>query len=156
MLNHIGGTYSHNGMADHPKASIAQLNLGKFPDPAEFQCWKTNFRVEFCLKTADLQVTMLWIKEVEIAKSIDELETFAIDYGKDCPDFDMLDAMIASALKKILNTQGTLPKKSKVRGRQIAFLIYKCVRATGAHEAVQGLADLFTMSLQSDDVKISM
>ena len=66
----------------------------------EFQCWKVNFRTEVCLRTADLQITLLWIKKVEIAKSIDELVTFAFDCGTNrFPDFNMLDAMIASALK---------------------------------------------------------
>ena len=41
---------------------------------------------------------MHWIKEAEIAKSIDQLIVGRIDF----PDFDMLDAMIASALKKLL------------------------------------------------------
>ena len=56
----------------------------------------------------------------------------------DFPDFDMLDAMIASAL---------------LRGRQIAHMIYEHFRATGAYEAVQRLSDLFTLSLQNDDVQ---
>ena len=46
---------------------------------------------------------MHWIKEVDIAKSIDELMTSrSIAGGTDFPDHDMLDAKIASALKKIL------------------------------------------------------
>ena len=32
-------------------------------------------------------------------------------------------------------------------------MIYKHFRATGAHEAVQGLSDLFKMRLQNDDVQ---
>ena len=74
-LSHTGGTYCHNGMVDYPRASIAELNLGKFPAPVESQSWKTNFRAEVCLKTADPQVTVLWSEEVEIAKSFDELVT---------------------------------------------------------------------------------
>ena len=47
---------------------------------------------------------MHWIKEVVIAKSIDELMTSRpIVRRTDFPDFDKLDAMIASALKKLLN-----------------------------------------------------
>ena len=66
---------SHSGIADNPRASIAELNLGKFPESMEFQCWKLNIRTEACMRTADPQVTMQWIKEDEIAKSIDELVT---------------------------------------------------------------------------------
>ena len=46
---------------------------------------------------------MHWIKEVEMAKSINDLMTSrAITGRKDFSDYDMLDAMIASALKKLL------------------------------------------------------
>ena len=80
-------------------------------------------------------------------------------------DFDMLDAIIASALKKVINTQSTLRKKVSVeeqraqnsdrfsRGRQIAYMIYEYFRATGAYETAQGLADLVSMTLQNDDVQ---
>ena len=72
----------------------------------EFESWKVNFRTEVCLRTADPQITMLWIKEVETAKSFDELVTSRSIAGQhNFPDFEMLDAMIASALKTRLNTQ---------------------------------------------------
>ena len=32
-------------------------------------------------------------------------------------------------------------------------MIYEYFRATGAHEAVQGLSDLFSVSLQNDDIQ---
>ena len=67
----------------------------------EFQRWKTNFSAEVCLKTADPQVTMLSIKEVEIAKSMDELMTSRSIVAKDFPDEE--DSQHAC----------TLPKKSK-------------------------------------------
>ena len=38
-------------------------------------------------------------------------------------------------------------------GGQIAYMIYEHFRATGAHEAVQGLSDLFNRSSQNDDVQ---
>ena len=47
---------------------------------------------------------MYWIKEVEIAKSIGELMTSRSIAGRtDFRDYDMLDAMIASALKKLFD-----------------------------------------------------
>ena len=132
----------------------------------DFESWKVNFRTEVCLRTEDLQITMLWIKEVEIAKSIDELMTSRSIAGQhDFPDCDMLDVVIASALKKILNTQSNSRKRVSVeeqraqnfdrflRGRQIAYMMCEYFRATGACEAVKGLANLFTVSLQNDDVQ---
>ena len=78
----------------------------------------------------------------------------------------MLDAMIASALKKLINTQSTFRKKVSVadqraqnfdrflRGRQIAYMIYEYFSATGAFlKTVHGLADLVSMTLQNDDVQ---
>ena len=77
----------------------------------------------------------------------------------------MLDAMIASALKKLLNTQIHIRKRVSVeeqgaqkhnqflRGRQIVYMICEYFRTIGAYEAVQRLSDLFTLSLQNDDVQ---
>ena len=73
----------------------------------------------------------------------------------------MFDAMIASALKRLLDKHVHFRKRVSVeeqrpqqydrflRGRQIA-LIYVHFRATGAIEAVQGLSDLFNIRLHQD------
>ena len=47
-------------------------------------------------------VAMLWIKEVEMVDSLDELKSCRSVCGKDFPNFEMLDAKIASALNKII------------------------------------------------------
>ena len=75
MFNHAGGTYSHSCMIDFPRFPMSELHLGTFPDSVEFQSWKVNFKSEVCSKSADPHLTMQWIKEVEIAKSIDDLVT---------------------------------------------------------------------------------
>ena len=62
-------------MMDCPRILVSELNLGQFLDSMEFQCWKVNFRTAVCLRAADPQITKHWIKEVGIAKSIDELLT---------------------------------------------------------------------------------
>ena len=121
LLNHTGGTSSHNGMIDYTRFPISELHLGNFPNSMEFQSWKVNFKTEVCLKSADLHLTMHWIKEVEKAKSIDELMTSRSILGRndftddelltsrstlgrnDFPDYDLLVAMIASALKRLLD-----------------------------------------------------
>ena len=169
MLKHTGGTYSLNGMMDYPR--IPQFRSGileifmTLPDSVEFQCWKVSLRTEVCLRTGDPQITMLWIKEVEFAKSIDEPMTSRSIVVHDFPDFDMHDAMIASALKKLLNTQTHFRKRVSVeeqraqkhdqflRRREIAYMIYEYFCATGACEAVQGLSNLFATSSQNDDVQ---
>ena len=61
---------------------------------------------------------MQWIKEVEIAKSIDELMTSRSNVARnDFPDYDMLDAMIAPALKKLLDKHVLFRRKVKVEER---------------------------------------
>ena len=51
--------------------------MGALPDSVDFLSWKVNIKTEVCSKTADPHLTMHWIKEVVIAKSID----IAIDCG---------------------------------------------------------------------------
>ena len=95
---------------------------------------------------------------MEIAKSIDDLMTSQLIPGRrDFPNNDMLDAMIASALKRLLDKHVHFRKRGSVeeqraqkydrflRGRQIASMIYEHFRATGAYEAVQGLSELFNI-----------
>ena len=63
------------------------MHLRKFPDSMEFQSCKVNFKTEVCAKTANPQITMLWMTEVEKAKSIDELSTSPSILGRtDFPD----------------------------------------------------------------------
>ena len=45
---------------------------------------------------------MLWIKEVEMVDSLDKLKSSRSVCGQDFPNFQMLDARIASALNKII------------------------------------------------------
>ena len=83
----------------------------------------------------------------------------------DFPDYDMLDAMIASALKKLLDKHVRFRRKVSVeeqraqkddrflRRKEIAYMIYEHFRATGAHEAAQEHSDLFNIRSQNDDVQ---
>ena len=75
ISRHTGGTYSHGGMMEYPRFPISELHLAKFPDSMEFESWKVNFKTEVCAKTANPQITMSWITEVERGKSIDESST---------------------------------------------------------------------------------
>ena len=45
---------------------------------------------------------MLWIKEVEMVDSLDELKSSRSVCGQDFPNFEMLDAKIASVLNNII------------------------------------------------------
>ena len=87
---------------------------------------------------------MLWIKEVEMVDSLEELKSSRSVSVKSFPNFDVLDAKIASALNKIIPNSQVKKKVSLeeqkaqkedrfFRGRQIAHMIYDCFRVTGAH-----------------------
>ena len=84
--------------------------------------------------------------------------------GKDFPNFEMLDARIASALHKIIQNsyfkkkvsleEQKAPKEDRfLRGRQIGHMIYDYIRVTGAHDTVLECADLLSISLRNDDVQ---
>ena len=79
-MDFSGGTCSHLGVMDHTRVPFTEWNLGHLCDSMEFQSWKVNFRTEICQQTADPLITMLSIKEVEIAKSVDELVTSRSNY----------------------------------------------------------------------------
>ena len=107
---------------------------------------------------------MLWIKEVELVDSVDGLKSSCSVRGIQMPNFEVLDAKIASALNRIIhNTQfkrkvsleeQKAQKEDRfLRGRQIAYLIYEYFRVTGANDSVENYADLFTIVLRNDDIQ---
>ena len=166
ISRHTGGTYSHGGVMEYPRFPISELHLAKFPESMEFESWKVNFKTKVCAKTANPQITMSWITEVEKGKTIDESHTSQSILGRtDFPDCEMLDVMIASASKKILKSHIQFLKRICVeeqraqkydrflRGRQISYMICEHFHAPRAYESVQGLSDLFTIRLQNNDVQ---
>ena len=107
---------------------------------------------------------MLSIKEVEIVDSVDDLKSPRSTKGIQFPNFDMLDANIASALNKMIQNSHFKKKVSLeeqkaqkedrfLHGRQIAFMICDYFRVTGAHDTVLDDADLFSVTLRNDDVQ---
>ena len=64
---------------------------------------------------------MLWIKEVEMVESVDDLKSWCSVRGTHGPNFELLDAKIASALN--LEEMKAHKGDRLLRGRQIAYLI---------------------------------
>ena len=96
---------------------------------------------------------MLWIKEVELIDSVDDFKSSCSVRGIRIPDFEALDARIASALNRIIHNShfkrkvSLLEQKAQkqdrfLRGRQIACLIYECFQVIGANDSVENYADL--------------
>ena len=75
----------------------------KFPTPATFAGWKTRFKTEVCTCSQFPTEAMQWIKEVELVDSVDELRSSSSIRGISMPNFEVLDARIASALNKIIH-----------------------------------------------------
>ena len=70
--------------------------------PDDFQSCRVDFKTEVCVSTSTLELTMTWINEVEMGGCMDDLWTSESIRGKSVLDFEMLDARIASALRKII------------------------------------------------------
>ena len=98
-----GGDSLKNSGADQQRLQISDLHLDKFPTPATFACWKIRFKTEVCICSQFPTEAMQWIKEMELVDSVDELRSSSSIRGVSMPNFDVLDARIASALNKIIH-----------------------------------------------------
>ena len=159
-----GGDSSKNYGAHQQRLQILDLHFDKFPTPATFACWKIRFKTEVCTCSQFPTEAMQWIKEVELVDSVDELRSSSSTRGIPMPNFEVLDARIASALNKIIHNshfkrrisleEQKAQKQDRVlRGRQIAYLIYDYFRVTGIHDSVEIYTDLFTIVLRNDAIQ---
>ena len=101
---------------------------------------------------------------MEVVESVDDLKSSRSIRGTQTPDFELLDARIASALNRIIQNTRFKKKVSLeemkaqkedrfLRGRQNAYLIYEYFRVTGGNDSVENYADLFTTVLRNDDIQ---
>ena len=79
--------FSNNYEADQQRLQISDLHFDKFPNPATFACWKMRFKTEVCTCSQFPTEAMLWIKEVEMVESVDDLKTSRSIQGTQGPDF---------------------------------------------------------------------
>ena len=98
-----GGDSSKIYGADQQRLQISDLHFDKFPTPATFACWKIRFKTEVCTCSKFPTEAMQWIKEVEMVGSVDDLTSSSSILGISMPNFEVLDARIASALNKIIH-----------------------------------------------------
>ena len=98
-----GGRFSKNYGADQQRLQISDLHFDKFPTPATFACWKIRFKTEVRTCSQFPTEAMQWITEVEIFDSVDDLRSSSSIRGISMPNFEVLDARIASALNKIIH-----------------------------------------------------
>ena len=95
---------------------------------------------------------------MEMVDSLNDLRSSRSIGGYHFPDFEMLDAKIASALNKIIQNPYFKKKVSLEEQKdhlqdRFLLMIYEYIRLTGAHDIVLDYADLFSISLRNDDVQ---
>ena len=95
-----GGDSSKNYGADQQRLQISDLHFDKFPSPATFVCWTIRFKTEMCICSQFPTETMHWIKEVEMVDSVDDLMSSSSIRGIQMPNFEVLDARIASSTEQ--------------------------------------------------------
>ena len=150
-------------MADQQRLQISDLHFDKFPTPVTSVCWKIRFKTEVCICSQFPTEAMQRIKEVELVDSVDELRSSSTR-GISMPNFEVLDARIASPLNKIIHNSHFKRRISLeelkaqnqdrfLRGIQIAYLIYEHFRITGANDSVENYADLFATVRRNDDIQ---
>ena len=106
---------------------------------------------------------------MEMVESMDDLKSSCSIRGTQGPDFEVLDAKIASALNRIIQNTRFKKKVSLeemkahkedrfFRGRQIAHLSYECFRVTGANDSVENYRndDIQDFDSKWDEVLLSM
>ena len=104
---------------------------------------------------------MLWIKEVEMVESVDDLKSSCSIRGIQTPDFEVLDAKITSALNRIIHNtrfkkrisleEMKAQKRGSLSSRKADRVPdHEYFRVTGAKDSVENYADLFTVALRND------
>ena len=101
---------------------------------------------------------------MELVESVDESRTSSSILGISMPNFEVLDARIASALNRIIHNshfkrrisleeQKAQKEDRFFRCRQVAYLIYDHFRVIGTHDSIENYTDLFTIALRNDDIQ---
>ena len=121
-----GGDSSKNYGTDQQRLQISDLHFDEFPAPATFACWQIWFKTEVCTCSQFPTEAMQWIKEVELVDSVDKLRYSTSTRGISMPNFEVLDARIASALNKIIhnsefNKGKSVWRNKKPRKRTVSF-----------------------------------
>ena len=149
-------------MVAQPRNQVSEMHFNKCPDPSTLQCWKTRW---VCACSNSPTEALLWMKDVEMVASVDDVGSSQSIGGRIFPNSEMLDAKDCVRLEEG-HHESTLPEESQSVWRSKrpkwktdflwktdAFMICEHFRATGAHEAVLDYSDLFRITLHGDDVQ---
>ena len=70
-----------NCMVGQQRQQVSELQFDKFPNPQSFLVWKIRFKTQVTTCSDFPSEAMLWIKEVEMVDSLDELKSSRSVYG---------------------------------------------------------------------------
>ena len=115
MTHHAAGvgTCAQSDMTipSHPSS---EMHLGRFSVHTKFHSWITNFRTEICSKAKNPTRALQWIKEFVAVKALDDFITLKSITDKDFRDYEEVDLMMTSVLKRCYDKQTQFRKKISV------------------------------------------
>ena len=156
------GAYPQNCMVEQPRNQVSEMQFDTFPNLRHFSVGKRGSRPRCVPVQTFPQKLCCGSKKWRWSTPWTILRRSQSIRGYRFPNFEVLDAKIASALKKII-TNPTSKRKSVWRskrpkwktdfsvGRQIVYMIYEYFLGNGALEAVLDFSDLFSITLHGDN-----
>ena len=109
MSSAIPVEFLQSSMFGPQRQQISEPQFDKFPGPQSFLVWKIRFKNQVTTCSDFPSKTMLWIKEVEMVDSLEELKSSKSVCGNNFPKFEMLDAKIADIRQSGGLTQTVTP-----------------------------------------------
>ena len=76
-----------NSMVGQQKQQISGMQFDNFPTPSPFSCWKRRFKNLVTACSDFPSEAMVWIKEVEMVESLNELKSSRSIDGENFPNF---------------------------------------------------------------------
>ena len=119
-----------------------------------------NVRIEVSSCASRPIEAVVWINEIESAKSVADLKmSYSITGAKLQTHFKVLDFKIASGLKKFTN--GDFKRRVSIQeeaarfltGWQVAWMIYESFKVSDTVESVLDLNEILKVELKNDNVK---
>ena len=111
----------HNSMVGQQRQQISELQFDKLPYPQSFLMWKIQFKTQVTTCSDFPSEAMLWIKELEMVDSLDELKSsprrWSITKNADlttvCPESFRETRCIGHAGERVKCTKHSSPSKGK-------------------------------------------
>ena len=112
------GKNPQSSVGDQQRLQISELHVDKFRHTFNVFMLEIRFRTQVSACSGFHSEAMLWNKEVEMVDLVDDLKSSRSIQGyTNFPNFEMLDARIASTLNKIIQNSN-LQKKGQSGGTE--------------------------------------